>query len=68
LEKHLSKDLSITIKGEKPIPVCTCYHDVKQGGPLGILGSSGFLELSINGGSMARKFKLKRGDRVEVTF
>ncbi|MGB9608715.1 MAG: SAM hydroxide adenosyltransferase, partial [bacterium] len=36
--------------------------------PLAIIGSSGFLEISVNLGSARSSLKLKRGDKVEVTF
>lgn len=36
--------------------------------PLAILGSSGFLEISLNLGSARSALKLKKGDEVEVTF
>jgi S-adenosylmethionine hydrolase len=67
LERLHGKKLSIAIKGSARIPFHSCYADVSKGRPLGIIGSSGFLELSINGGSAAKKYKIKRGDRVEVT-
>jgi len=34
--------------------------------PVAVLGSSGFLGIALNGGSAARKFGLKVGDKVIV--
>lgn len=39
-------------------------QDIRAGAPLAIMGSLGFLELSIRGGSFADRFKAKRGDMV----
>ncbi len=47
-------------------PVCRAYGDVDVGEPLLIFGSSGFLEVSVNGGDAARTFGVRRGDRVTV--
>lgn len=60
------KNLSVAIKGARPFPMRSRYCDVSKGMPLGIIGSAGFLEISIHGGNAAKKFKLKRGDRVRV--
>lgn len=40
------------------------YAAVKQGQPLAILSSAGFLEIAINGGSAEKRLKLKVGDKV----
>jgi S-adenosyl-L-methionine hydrolase (adenosine-forming) len=67
---HLNKlkagKLSAVIKGRKRLPVCSSYDDVLEGKPLGIFGSAGFLEISINRGNAARIFRLNRGDIVEI--
>jgi len=43
------------------------YADVTTGRPLGILGSSGFLEIAVAGGSASQRFGLKVGDAVTVS-
>jgi len=50
---------------------CICstggfYDSVARGKPVAVLGSSGFLEISINGGSAAKRFGLRPGTSVVV--
>jgi S-adenosylmethionine hydrolase len=45
---------------------CKAYGDVDLGKPLILVGSHDFLEVAINQGNAARKFKTKTGDRVTV--
>lgn len=47
-------------------PVCRAYGDRDEGEPLLIFGSSGFLEVSINGGDAAKSFSVRRGDPITV--
>jgi hypothetical protein len=42
------------------------YQEVPAGQPLAILGSTGYLEIAVNGGNAAQRFGLKLGDMVEV--
>jgi len=42
------------------------YQEVPAGQPLAILGSTGYLEIAVNGGSAAQAFGLKLGDVAEV--
>jgi len=42
------------------------YADVAQGETLALVGSSGYLELSINGGNFAAAYGVKIGDPVEL--
>lgn len=42
------------------------YEEVPQGQAACVVSSSGFLEIAVNGGSAAQRFKLKVGDAVEV--
>jgi S-adenosylmethionine hydrolase len=42
------------------------YQEVRPSQPLALLGSSGYLEIAVNGGSAARTLGLKIGDAVEV--
>ncbi len=66
LEKLSTAGFSVAVKSVKPFPVCSCYKDGASGKPLGIMGSTGHLEISVSGGNAARKLKLNIGDRVEV--
>jgi S-adenosylmethionine hydrolase len=47
-------------------PICRAYGDRDEGKPLLIFGSSGFLEVSINGGDAARVLSARRGDPITV--
>lgn len=67
-EKPAKGKAAITIikaKG-KPFPLAAYYAAAAPGKSLSVAGSCGFLELCVNGGNAARKFGLKRGDRVVV--
>lgn len=44
----------------------SCYQDARAGAPIAVPGSSGFLEIAINGGSAARAFRLKIGDPITL--
>ena len=58
---------AVTLKAKgKAFPLAAFYSQAAPGKPLSVAGSSGFLELSINGGNAARKFGLKRGDAIKV--
>lgn len=48
-------------------PICAIresYQAVPAGRPVAVVGSSGFIELAVNGGSAARRFGLKPGRKV----
>ena len=52
-------------------PLCglgSFYQSVPQGAPLALAGSSGFLEITINGGSAANAFGLRVGDPVVLKW
>ncbi len=44
------------------------YQSVPEGQAVAVAGSSGFLEIAVNGGSAAKRFGLKIGDRVSVRW
>ena len=44
-----------------------CYQDAPLGQPVALLGSSGFLEIAVNGGNAARAHAVTIGDTVEVS-
>lgn len=68
-EPFAARARSVTL-GEHRIegPVCRAYGDRNEGEPLLIFGSSGFLEISVNGGDAARAFSVKRGDPLTVAL
>lgn len=47
-------------------PVKDFYQSVPAGKPVAVPGSSGFLEIAVNGGSAAKQLKLKVGSRMTV--
>jgi S-adenosyl-L-methionine hydrolase (adenosine-forming) len=51
----------------RTIPLCSSYSDVAQGKPLAVIGSCGFVEISVNRGNAAQKMGLKIGDKVIVS-
>ncbi len=44
------------------------YAQAKLQEPVALIGSHGFLEAALNQGSFAEKFRVRAGDRVEVSF
>ncbi|UCE57731.1 MAG: S-adenosyl-l-methionine hydroxide adenosyltransferase family protein [Candidatus Bathyarchaeota archaeon] len=48
--------------------LCSAYGQVPAGTPLAIIGSSDFLEVSVNQGSASRMFKVKIGDSLQVSL
>lgn len=52
--------------GAVTVPVKQCYADVPRNKPVAVIGSTGLLEIGVNGGSAAKKFKLKTGSRITL--
>lgn len=52
--------------GGKTVPLRECYADVPRGKPVAVIGSSGLLEIAINGGNAAKALKLKCGSKVSL--
>jgi len=50
--------------GTKAVPVRETYAAVKIGRPVAVIGSSGLLEIAVNGGNAAKMLKLKVGSDV----
>ena len=48
------------------IPLLQTYGLVEDGDALALIGSHGFLEISINCGNAANTFKVKNGDKIDV--
>ena len=65
LETRNSK-LKTVIGKEKIIGLCASYMDVDKGSPLAIIGSTGYLEISVNQGSAQKYFKARRESKVRV--
>lgn len=60
------RDATIKIKGLLIKGVKASYCGVKEGEPIALIGSSGRLEIAVNGGSGARFFKAGAGCKVEI--
>ena len=58
--------LAIFAKQKRLCAVRDFYQAVSVGKVVGVMGSSGFLEIAVNGGSAAETFGFKVGDAVEV--
>jgi len=56
----------IIVRGKRLCGVQPFYQAVPNGNAVAVPGSSGFLELAVNAGSIARKFNLTVGERVIV--
>lgn len=50
------------------LKLCRVYGEVKAKQPLAIIGSHSLLEISVNQGNAARKFKLELGETVQVSL
>lgn len=48
------------------IPFLHTYGMVEDGDALALIGSHGFLEISLNCGNAAKTFKIKNGDKIDV--
>lgn len=59
--------IHVELKG-KPLQLklCSAYGDVSGKKPLAIIGSSDFLEISVNQGDASKKFNASIGDRILV--
>lgn len=58
-------EVSVTV-GRRKVPYLSYYSQVRPGRPLALDGSSGFVEISVNRGSAARRLGLRLGARVVV--
>lgn len=66
VRETLGEDHIEAVVGRRQLPYHRYYAEVRQGRPLALEGSSGFVEISVNRGSAARRFGLKVGSRVVV--
>ena len=57
---------SVILPGERRIAIAPFYSAVSKGSPLAVVGSSGLLEIAINGGDAAKTFDLRPGAQVLV--
>jgi S-adenosylmethionine hydrolase len=46
----------------------TTYGDVVEEEPLLLFGSTGYLEVSVNGGNAAERLDIRKGDSIKLSF
>ena len=64
---NVKEKVSLKLEDTKlDLKLCKAYAQVIVRKPLAILGSHGFLEISINQGNAAETFKIKVGDQVKL--
>ena len=66
IESPAQTATKVRVPGKLDCAIKTFYQEVPHGQPLAILGSIGYLELSVNGVNAAHTFGLRIGDVVEV--
>jgi len=50
------------------LKLCKAYGEAKLKEPLALIGSHNYLEVAINQGNAAAKFKIKLGDKIKLSF
>jgi hypothetical protein len=60
------KPCEVFAKRKRLCAIAPFYSAVQFGQPLAVLGSTGFLEIAVNGASAAGRFGLQPGDQVKV--
>jgi len=66
LAKLASKKIQVFINKRHVCQVASHYEAVPKGRPVAVAGSSGFLEIAVNGGSAADRFGLKNGHTISL--
>ncbi len=66
LEQFRNTETRVFAKGKRLCTVAEFYQAVPPGQPVAVLGSTGYLEIAVNGGSATRMLHLEVGDPVQV--
>jgi hypothetical protein len=66
LAHFVNKRVTVHLKGKPLCRLSEFYQQAPPGKPLALIGSSGLLEIALNGASAARKFDLKLGEPVNL--
>jgi S-adenosylmethionine hydrolase len=66
LRRFDSARVKLRVGRRSAVPIATHYQAVPRGQLLALIGSSGLLEIAINGGSAAGRLKLRLGDKFEL--
>lgn len=65
---HVKDEVNVELAGCKlKLKLRRAYGEAEPREPLALIGSHGFLEISINQGNAAKRFKTKAGDRVTIS-
>ncbi len=65
---HVKGEVNVELAGCKlKLKLRRAYGEAESREPLALIGSHGFLEISINQGNAAKRFKTKAGDRVTIS-
>jgi hypothetical protein len=66
-QMNLKEVVNVKFKSTKlRLKLCRAYAEVGKNEALAIVGSHNFLEMSVNQGNAARKFKVKAGDKITL--
>ena len=66
-QSHLKGTVNVELPDCKlKLRFCKAYGETKPREPLALIGSHGFLEIALNQGSAATKFKAKSGDKIKL--
>jgi len=66
-QMNLKEVVNVKFKSTKlGLKFCRAYAEVSKREALAIVGSHNFLEISVNQGNAARKFKVKAGDKITL--
>lgn len=60
------KPCEVFVGNKRLCPIAPFYGAVPVGRPLAVTGSTGFLEIAVNGASAAEKLRLRVGDKLSV--
>lgn len=64
--RSLKAPLAIFLRSKRVCPLAKTYQSVHSGELLAVVGSTGFLEVAVNGGSAAKRLGLRPGSTIEV--
>ena len=68
LQISASMSAEVFVRGKRTCPFKGFYQAVPQGQPVAVPGSSGFMEVCVNGGNAARALRLRVGDSIVVSW
>jgi S-adenosylmethionine hydrolase len=66
-QNRVKSEVNVELAGNKlKLKFCRAYGETKLQEPLTLIGSHGFLEISVNQGNAAEKFETKAGDKIKL--